>query len=345
MIKLRALVGSDDSYDLHLGPLHRIIVGLSSVDLQMQIELDPSRINDRDLFGMTPLMWAARRDNHTYLSILLSQGSQIGLRDSEGGTALHHAVGAGSLECVNTLLNAGADPNNADNIGVTPLHDVGPLITHPNIKNLVTLLHGHGANLEARDDNGMTPMSFATGFGSLEAVAALVECGADVNAFDCQSSPIGRAIFRGHANIVQFLAQCGIMSSWGPIHFGPENILESAAFHGTVEVMDTLSNSAAPPVECDVAKLKYWFNTFRNCFFGVRCSAEEELAAFHRLLDRKAIPLSHASGQEPDSPVGTDHALEDSDGCDNDEQDDDFEDAMENLSFFDEAVPSLVPPL
>lgn len=58
VIRLRQLLGSEDRYDLQLTAIHRIIVGLSCADLQEQLDLDPSLINQGDWIGMSPLMWA-----------------------------------------------------------------------------------------------------------------------------------------------------------------------------------------------------------------------------------------------------------------------------------------------
>lgn len=72
----RLVVLSEDEYDLQLTPVHRIVVGLSSVPLQSQLESDASAINDPDWQGRTPLMWAAIRDDCTkvqfyYLKVLM----------------------------------------------------------------------------------------------------------------------------------------------------------------------------------------------------------------------------------------------------------------------------------
>ncbi|KAF2442023.1 ankyrin, partial [Karstenula rhodostoma CBS 690.94] len=109
---------------------------------------------------------------------LLSHGARIHLTDSEGRTALHHAARVGFLQCVEALLNAGVDPNIADKNGLIPLHDVAYFIPSPEVATIVTSLHGYGADLEARNKDGWTPLFIATDLGSLEAVEALVECGA-----------------------------------------------------------------------------------------------------------------------------------------------------------------------
>ena len=81
-------------------------------------------VHARSDSGMTALMYAARdtgEDCAESLRILLEAGSGIDLRDNFGESALGHAVTAGSLDAVETLLEAGAYPNFQDEKGRTPL--------------------------------------------------------------------------------------------------------------------------------------------------------------------------------------------------------------------------------
>jgi ankyrin repeat protein len=338
-MQLRALVGSEDSYDLCLGPLHRIIVELSSADLQTQVDLEPSRIDDRDWKGCTPLMWSALRNNPTYLKILLSQGARVDLKDSDGRTAIHHAARVGSVECVRALLKAGTNPSIADNRSMTPLHDVAYDLHNSGIGDTIKLLHSHAASLEARDPDGKTPLYLSVDMGFHAAVVVLVECGADVNAPDLQDiPPVGRAIMRGNHDIVHRLCQSDIESSWNPLDHGVKSVLHEAALHGTVKVMDVLANSTMAPVECHLAKLEYWFNNYRQVF-GERCSDEEELAAFHRLLSKKAVPMQpHFS----DLPATSNDALDEEEAV-NDKEFDVFADAVEHLSLLDQSSALAIP--
>jgi hypothetical protein len=48
--------------NLDLTSLHRIILGMISVDLATQLELSAAKISTPDAEGKPPLMWAARRE-------------------------------------------------------------------------------------------------------------------------------------------------------------------------------------------------------------------------------------------------------------------------------------------
>ena len=75
----------------------------------------------------TAVMYAARTGSNNALVLLLSLNANSKSRDSDGRTALHLAAlqlspGGGSKELVRSLYDTGADPNAVDLKGNTPLH-------------------------------------------------------------------------------------------------------------------------------------------------------------------------------------------------------------------------------
>jgi len=76
---------------------------------------------------------------------------------------------------VTRCLAAGADPNARDEDGWTPLHLAA---TYDGAEAVAALLAG-GADLNARDEDGWTPLHVAALVGGAEAVAALLDEGAD----------------------------------------------------------------------------------------------------------------------------------------------------------------------
>lgn len=73
-------------------------------------------------------------------------------------------------EVVRILLDAGADPNLADNKGKTPL------IANSRDLDIAQMLVAHGANVNARASDGFTPLLNA---GTVELTRFLLEHGAD----------------------------------------------------------------------------------------------------------------------------------------------------------------------
>jgi len=104
----------------------------------------------------------------------------INIKDDSGATPLHWACGEGKEECVEVLIERGADINLQDFGGETPLHWAS-LNGH---KIPLELLLAKGANINAKADNGFTPLHSATINSHLECVSLLLGKDADINAKD-----------------------------------------------------------------------------------------------------------------------------------------------------------------
>jgi ankyrin repeat protein len=83
--------------------------------------------------------------------------TDVNERGLYGDTPLHFAAFWGDVKIGRLLLDAGADPNIGGEYGNTPLHEaVG-------CKNcdFITLLLAHGASKELRNEDGLTPIDMA----------------------------------------------------------------------------------------------------------------------------------------------------------------------------------------
>lgn len=74
-------------------------------------------------------------------------------------------------------LKNGADVNATDDIGWTPLH----WATHGGIPELCRILIQHGANIYVKDKNGKTPFSNAIHEGYVDIIKLLLDAGVDIN--------------------------------------------------------------------------------------------------------------------------------------------------------------------
>jgi ankyrin repeat protein len=99
--------------------------------------------------------------------------------DTWGKTPLHYAAMRGHKDVVELLLANGADVNAEDNFGETPLHCAAD-----GNKDLVALLLSKGANVNATDRAGVTPLDIAASAGHKDVAELLIANKAEVNIHD-----------------------------------------------------------------------------------------------------------------------------------------------------------------
>lgn len=133
-------------------------------------------VNARSDEGDTPLMHAAVLSTARCLKVLLEAGAEPNARDKRGGTALMRSVR--DIKKVRLLLEYGADVNARGPLGVTALMIAAQRV---GASDVVKLLLAHEGDPTTADAAGVTPLMYATNFGDLESVKALVAAGADVN--------------------------------------------------------------------------------------------------------------------------------------------------------------------
>ena len=97
-------------------------------------------------------------------------------RDSSGNTALHRAVQDNNAPLVSYYLDTGADPNDKNSAGNTPLHLCANLMFGKGGEIAQALIQ-RGANINSRDSSGRTPMHFAVKSSNHEVYRVLRDSG------------------------------------------------------------------------------------------------------------------------------------------------------------------------
>lgn len=117
--------------------------------------------NDAPLgFGQLPdIHRAAAWGFEDVLDDLIDDGADVDEMDGQGETPLHKAVRLGNTEAARALIEHGANINAADSLGMTPLHWAA-LTGNADITDL---LLANFANVEAHDYaiGGITPLGIA----------------------------------------------------------------------------------------------------------------------------------------------------------------------------------------
>jgi len=181
-------------------------------------------LEPRDEDGLTPLNWAARYGLLDMVKLLLAKGADADTKANDdcfhAGTPLGATI-EDHIEIAEALIAGGADVNAGDDSGWTPLHvavmgDYGAAVEaavpmewpgwespEPErdryhllcrkvlmdlVKDRVEFLIGHGADVNVKDEAGITPLHCAAYKGYDRVIELLTARAADVNAKTTQAS-------------------------------------------------------------------------------------------------------------------------------------------------------------
>ena len=150
-----------------------------------------------------PIADAARHGDVAALRALVESGEDVNAAQSDGATALHWAVYRNDTESTAFLLQSGADVNVVNNYGVSSL----ALASQNGNAAIIGQLLAEGADpndsLHAVNANE-TPLMQAARAGQPEAVGALIDAGAAINATESWNgqSALMWAAAEGHVPVV-----------------------------------------------------------------------------------------------------------------------------------------------
>ena len=126
--------------------------------------------------GYLPIYSASLRHRNGVLDLFIKRGDDVNVVLPNGSWApLHFASRYDAIECVDLLLQNGANPNTRGRDGSTPLHVATCF-------RVIELLLNAGADANAKDEDGWTALHHAASRGDKEIISLLLEFGADVGA-------------------------------------------------------------------------------------------------------------------------------------------------------------------
>ena len=155
---------------------------------------------------------------------------------------LFDTVKNGNINEVESLLNKGADVNAKDEDGETPLYRA----SFWNLVGIAKLLIENGADVNAKDTYGFTPLYWASYKGYADIAKFLIDNGADVNAQNNYGwAPLYCALDLNQIGIAKLLIKNGAdvdaqnKEGWTPLH--------KAAFWEKIDIVKVLIENGVDP--------------------------------------------------------------------------------------------------
>lgn len=165
-------------------------------------------VNAKGEKGKTALMFAVENHNLPATELLIQSGAKVGIQDDNDNTALHWAVIDADDKYYKTdqfvalLLQAGADPNAKNKMGQTPLQWAASREGQQSAERLIQA----GADRTALFQKGETELMYAVMWSDMRKIKELVASGVDINAQDQSGkTALMLAAKNHHIPIIEFL--------------------------------------------------------------------------------------------------------------------------------------------
>jgi ankyrin repeat protein len=189
--------------------VHRIIFGLSSKPLAAELDENPHAVYLTDAQNRTALDWATARSQLEDMALLIKYGADPNNMDVTGRTPVLHAVDSHDVNSLRVILEAGGNPNPTYPKGMfrsSPLTAAG----FAGMPTLLKLLLDFEANPNACNPEGLTALHSVARTHNTECAVLLLEYGADLNAMSSNGrTPLTTAIIHNNHPVLRlFVDRC-----------------------------------------------------------------------------------------------------------------------------------------
>lgn len=189
--------------------VHRIVFGLSPKPLAAELGENPHAVYLTDAQNRTALDWATARIQLEDMALLIKYGADPNNMDATGRTPVLHAVDSHDVNSLRVILEAGGNPNPAYPKGMfrsSPLTAAG----FAGMPTLLKLLLDFEADPNARNPEGLTALHSVARTHNTECAVLLLEYGADLNAMSSNGrTPLTTAIIHNNHPVLRlFVDRC-----------------------------------------------------------------------------------------------------------------------------------------
>lgn len=203
-----------------------------------------AQVDIEDNKGNLPIFVASRQEDVNIIKYLLEKGAAVDVKDKYGRTSVHYAANSNNEKVLEFfILEKNLEVNSKDYKNKTPLHYASSsVVSEVLIKN--------GANMEAKDDEGNTPLDIAIECNLLCKTKYLLENGAHIDfeneerissliklIFDKEIKNIYEAIIENDLEIVKFFINNGINTN---LTYNNFSLTDICSFLGHKNILDYL---------------------------------------------------------------------------------------------------------
>lgn len=299
--QMRQLFGDEDCLEKRqFSPVHDIVLGFRRGSVDLKLSASSSFINSVDSNGRTPLSWAASRGDFKVVQSLIRLGANPNIISVSKMSPLHFAMRASNPRCIVPLLAAGGRVDQLTDWMQTPLHHAA---SYQDSHKYLEPLIDSGANVNALDRDGNSPLGCAALSNRATSTTILLEAGADINS----QTPSGwnallMAVDNNSHAVLEILLKCGADPTL-TLRSG-DTILHRAAERGDARTMQLLKSARMR--EIDVTALNGDSRTARELFAKRDHILPEMVESFEALLQSiqhslSSLDESSCDQEEPDA--------------------------------------------